>query len=157
MASIDMESKNIRLAQLHDAESILVLLEQLGYALPVATLAQTLTEYQDNPQSRSDELFVCEQPNAQGDRQVVAVMALMFFDYFPALSRICRITAIVVNADIRGQGVGTLLIDFAKARGRQEACQVLELTTSTQRIATQQYYESIGFTKTSFRYSLVLS
>ncbi len=152
-----MESKNIRLAQLHDAESILVLLEQLGYALPVATLAQTLTEYQDNPQSRSDELFVCEQPNAQGDRQVVAVMALMFFDYFPALSRICRITAIVVNADIRGQGVGTLLIDFAKARGRQEACQVLELTTSTQRIATQQYYESIGFTKTSFRYSLVLS
>ncbi|SUI59137.1 Uncharacterised protein [Shewanella baltica] len=30
MASIDMESKNIRLAQLHDAESIQLLLEQLG-------------------------------------------------------------------------------------------------------------------------------
>lgn len=153
MASIDMESKNIRLAQLHDAESIQLLLEQLH----VAALAQTLTEYQDNPQSRSDELLVCELPNAQGESQVVAVMALMFFDYFPALSRICRITAIVVNADMRGQGIGTQLIDFAKARGKQENCQLLELTTSTQRIATQQYYESIGFTKTSFRYSLVLS
>ena len=152
-----MVNKNIRLAQLHDAESILVLLEQLGYALPVATLAQTLTEYQDNPQSRSDELLVYEQHNAQGDLQVVAVMALMFFDYFPALSRICRITAIVVDADMRGQGVGSQLIAFAKERGKQENCQLLELTTSTQRIATQQYYESIGFTKTSFRYSLVLS
>lgn len=157
MASIDMESKNIRLAQLHDAESIQLLLEQLGYVLPVAALAKTLTEYQDNPQSRSDELLVCEQPDAQGEPQVVAVMALMFFDYFPALSRICRITAIVVNAGMRGQGIGTQLIDFAKARGRQENCQLLELTTSTQRITTQQYYESIGFTKTSFRYSLVLS
>ncbi|ABX49261.1 GCN5-related N-acetyltransferase [Shewanella baltica OS625] len=153
MASIDMESKNIRLAQLHDAESIQLLLEQLH----VAALAQTLTEYQDNPQSRSDELLVCELPNAQGESQVVAVMALMFFDYFPTLSRICRITAIVVDADMRGQGIGTQLIDFAKARGKQENCQLLELTTSTQRIATQQYYESIGFTKTSFRYSLVLS
>lgn len=157
MASIDMESKNIRLAQLPDAESIQLLLEQLGYALPVAALAQTLTEYQDNPHSRTDELLVYEQLNAQGEPQVVAVMVLMFFDYFPALSRICRITAIVVDADMRGQGIGTQLIDFAKARGRQEACQLLELTTSTQRIATQQYYESIGFTKTSFRYSLVLS
>lgn len=149
-----MMNKNIRLAQLHDAQSIQLLLEQLGYVLPVAALAKTLTECQDNPQSRSDELLVCEQPNAQGEPQVVAVM---FFDYFPALSRICRITAIVVDADMRGQGIGTQLIDFAKARGRQEACQLLELTTSTQRIATQQYYESIGFTKTSFRYSLVLS
>lgn len=41
MASIDMESKNIRLAQLHDAESIQLLLEQLGYALPVAALVST--------------------------------------------------------------------------------------------------------------------
>lgn len=83
-----MTNKNIRLAQLHDAESIQLLLEQLGYALHVAALAQTLTEYQDNPQSRSDELLVCEQPDAQGESQVVAVMALMFLDYFPALSRI---------------------------------------------------------------------
>ncbi|MEM6185421.1 GNAT family N-acetyltransferase [Shewanella vaxholmensis] len=152
-----MMNKNIRLAQLHDAQSIQLLLEQLGYVLPVAALAKTLTECQDNPHSRTDELLVYEQLNAQGEPQVVAVMVLMFFDYFPALSRICRITAIVVDADMRGQGIGTQLIDFAKARGRQEACQLLELTTSTQRIAMQQYYESIGFTKTSFRYSLVLS
>ena len=152
-----MMNKNIRLAQLHDAQSIQLLLEQLGYVLPVAALAKTLTECQDNPHSRTDELLVYEQLNAQGEPQVVAVMALMFFDYFPALSRICRITAIVVDAYMRGQGIGTQLIDFTKARGRQEACQLLELTTSTQRIATQQYYESIGFTKTSFRYSLVLS
>ncbi|WAL77139.1 GNAT family N-acetyltransferase [Shewanella sp. DAU305] len=152
-----MMNKNIRLAQLHDAQSIQLLLEQLGYVLPVAALAKTLTECQDNPHSRTDELLVYEQLNAQGEPQVVAVMVLMFFDYFPALSRICRITAIVVDADMRGQGIGTQLIDFAKTRGRQEACQLLELTTSTQRIATQQYYESIGFTKTSFRYSLVLS
>ena len=152
-----MMNKNIRLAQLHDAQSIQLLLEQLGYFLPVAALAKTLIECQDNPHSRTDELLVYEQLNAQGEPQVVAVMAFMFFDYFPALSRICRITAIVVDADMRGQGIGTQLIDFAKARGRQEACQLLELTTSTQRIATQQYYESIGFTKTSFRYSLVLS
>ncbi|GIU29790.1 N-acetyltransferase GCN5 [Shewanella hafniensis] len=152
-----MMNKNIRLAQLHDAQSIQLLLEQLGYVLPVAALAKTLTECQDNPHSRTDELLVYEQLNALCEPQVVAVMALMFFDYFPALSRICRITAIVVDAYMRGQGIGTQLIDFAKARGRQEACQLLELTTSTQRIATQQYYESIGFTKTSFRYSLVLS
>ncbi|MDT3319308.1 MULTISPECIES: GNAT family N-acetyltransferase [unclassified Shewanella] len=152
-----MMNKNIRLAQLHDAQSIQLLLEQLGYVLPVAALAKTLTECQDNPHSRTDELLVYEQLNAQGEPQVVAVMVLMFFDYFPALSRICRITAIVVDADMRGQGIGSRLIAFAKERGKQENCQLLELTTSTQRIATQQYYESIGFTKTSFRYSLVLS
>ncbi|MGL6012063.1 MAG: GNAT family N-acetyltransferase [Shewanella oncorhynchi] len=152
-----MVNKNIRLARLQDTDSVQVLLEQLGYSLPHAALAQTLSQYQHDSLRRSDELLVYEQHNAQGDLQVVAVMALMFFDYFPALSRICRITAIVVDADMRGQGVGSQLIAFAKERGKQENCQLLELTTSMQRIATQQYYESIGFTNTSFRYSLVLS
>lgn len=113
-----MVNKNIRLARLQDTDSVQVLLEQLGYSLSHAALAQTLSQYQHDSLRRSDELLVYEQHNAQGDLQVVAVMALMFFDYFPALSRICRITAIVVDADMRGQGVGSQLIAFAKKRGK---------------------------------------
>lgn len=137
-----MDAIQIRPAQLTDLNPIASLLLQLGYS---ATEAQ-LQQYLNNP-NRTDEIYL-----AESNGVVVGLISLIFFDYFPSQQQICRITALVVTEAIRGLGVGTQLIDFAKDRASKRGCCQLEVTTSMRRDKTQAYYESIGFEKTSFRY-----
>lgn len=137
-----MDAIQIRPAQLTDLNPIASLLLQLGYS---ATEAQ-LQQYLNNP-NRTDEIYL-----AESNGVVVGLISLIFFDYFPSQQQICRITALVVTEAIRGLGVGTQLINFAKDRASKRGCCQLEVTTSMRRDKTQAYYESIGFEKTSFRY-----
>jgi GNAT superfamily N-acetyltransferase len=118
------------------------LLFQLGYELSLDNLISALSV-----EHRSDDIFV-----ALLDEKVIGVMSLICFDYFPSLQKICRITAISIDKNNQGRGVGTQLIEFAKIYGLEHGCKLLEVTTSLQREKTQKYYENIGFTKSSFRY-----
>ncbi len=123
----------------HDA---LKLLSQLGYESTLQDLTRVLAQT-----DRRYEVYI-----AKLDDKVVGLMSVIYFDYFPSQERICRITAIVVDQNTRGAGVGSQLIDFAKGLCKKRFCSKLEVTTSLARQATQQYYEKIGFTKTSYRY-----
>ena len=137
-----MSDIKIRKAKISDTESVRLLLAQLGYELPISKLDEALASTQ-----RNDDIVVCTQ-----NGEVLGVMSLIYFDYFPSLQRICRITAIVVDESARGSGIGTRLITFAQKSAQENACQVLEVTTSLIRESTQKYYESIGFEKSSYRY-----
>ena len=132
----------IRRANSVDADPVSKLLNQLGYETPIDKLAASLSSEQ-----RNDEIYVYLLNN-----RIVGVMSLMCFDYFPSLQRICRITAIVVDESARGYGVGTALIRFAKQHALEHCCEILEVTTSLKRDKTHKYYESIGFSKSSYRY-----
>lgn len=133
----------IRVVEQSDVKSVNELLNQLGYEQSVKVTKGTIA----NLDKRNDEIFVYQ---FEGD--VVAVMSLIYFDYFPSSERICRITAIVVSDRVRGKGVGTELIDFAKEVADKKGCTQLEVTTSLKREKTQKYYASIGFDKSSYRY-----
>ncbi len=133
----------IRLAHDHDTARIQTLLLQLGYNTGASTIEARMTP----SHCGTDEVYVGIQ-----DREVIALMSLIYFDYFPSAEKRCRITAIVVDEEVRNRGIGTALIDFAKERAMTEKCQTLEITTSLVRVQTQSFYERIGFHKTSYQY-----
>lgn len=133
----------IRVVEQADVKAVNELLNQLGYAQSVKVTKDTIA----NLDKRNDEIFVY-----QFEDDVVALMSLIYFDYFPSSERICRITSIVVSDKVRGKGVGTALIDFAKEVADKKGCTQLKVTTSLKREKAQKYYASIGFDKSSYRY-----
>ena len=133
-------------ADIAHAERIQALLVQLGYNASIAEVKSGL----DSQDPHSD-LYV-----ATLEGRVIAFMSLIYFYYFPIQKQNCRITAIVVDEQVRKTGVGTQLIQFAQVKAQQRACAQLEVTTSLERKATQTYYEHNGFIKASFRYYLNL-
>ena len=141
----------IREAQIDDADSIAKLLLQLGYETKSSDVRHMLLATNDVASTTNDEVYVCV---FKGD--VVAVMSLIFFNYFPSAQKLCRITAIVVDDSLRGSGIGSHLIHHAKCVASTASCSVLEVTTSLKRLQTQSYYEKIGFKKTSYKYVLKL-
>ena len=133
-------------ADIAHAERIQALLVQLGYNASIAEVKSGL-----NSQDPHSDLYV-----ARLEGRVIAFMSLIYFYYFPIQKQNCRITAIVVDEEVRITGVGRQLIQFAQVKARQHACAQLEVTTSLERKATQAYYEHNGFIKASFRYYLNL-
>ncbi len=133
-------------ADIAHAERIQALLVQLGYNASIAEVKSGL-----NSQDPHSDLYV-----ARLEGRVIAFMSLIYFYYFPIQKQNCRITAIVVDEEVRKTGVGRQLIQFAQVKARQHACAQLEVTTSLERKATQAYYEHNGFIKASFRYYLNL-
>ncbi|USD22358.1 GNAT family N-acetyltransferase [Microbulbifer variabilis] len=138
-----MANFEIRKVEKNDIQVVVSLLQQLGYEPSIQAIESLIS----NPICDSYETVV-----GILDKSVVSVMSVIYFDYFPSAERFCRITAFVVDSDVRGYGVGTRLIDFARDNAAAKGCSTLEVTTSLKRESTQQFYESIGFTKTSYKY-----
>lgn len=132
----------IRKAKIEDVSTIQDLLKQLGYESCSSELEKSLSQ-----NSADHDVYV-----AVTKHQTVALISLIYFYYFPLQNYICRITAIAVDEPFRGTGVGTMLIKFAQEKALNRSCAQLEVTTSLLREKTQKYYETIGFTKSSFRY-----
>lgn len=138
-----MNQSNIKKAQETDVPRIKVLLFQLGYELSLSKIKAMVSK-----SGTSDEdIFVAIQ-----DEEVIAVMSLIYFNYFHSGEKLCRITAIVVDESKRGSGIGTSLIDYAKMRAQAKKCHILELTTGALREKTITFYENIGFQKTALKY-----
>ena len=138
-----MPQIEIRQAQNDDAHRISDLLFQLGYETEPSKIEVLVSK------------SLCSDGNIyvgvrNGD--VIAVISLIYFEYLSSAEKSCRITSIVVDKSIRGAGIGTVLIEHAKKRAIEEGCQIIEVTTSLLREQTQAYYESIGFSKSSYKY-----
>ncbi|MEH6457611.1 MAG: GNAT family N-acetyltransferase [Cocleimonas sp.] len=142
-----MDKLIIRKARKEDANSVSYLLKQLGYDTALLSVEEMLL----NLSTDNNEIYVCELKE-----QIIAVMSIIFFDYFPSAQKLCRITALIVDEENRGSGIGSKLINFAKSVALSKKCSVLEVTTSLEREQTQKYYEDIGFEKTSYKYVLKL-
>ena len=56
-----------------------------------------------------------------------------------------RITSMVVDADVRGHGVGGALIDRAMVFFRDRGCVIVEVTCGDHRPGAHAFYHSVGF------------
>ena len=139
----------IRSAQLADVDRLQVLLSQLGYEVSSQDIKRMVPQ---SLGSSIDDVYV-----AVCNKEVVGLISLIYFNYFPSAQKLCRITAVVVDESLRGSGVGTKLIGFAKQKAITENCSTIEVTTSLARDKTQSYYEVIGFQKKSFGYAQQLN
>jgi GNAT superfamily N-acetyltransferase len=78
-----------------------------------------------------------------------AVAGTFQLTFTPSLSRGGRermtIEAVRVRGDLRGQGVGRRMMEWALDRGRERGCRLAQLTTDKKRADAHRFYRSLGF------------
>lgn len=114
------------------------LVEQLGYALSAAALERRVAAVRTAP---GHVLVVGE----QGGR----VVGLMHFYARPALEKPPEaiVQALVVDAAVRGSGVGTALMRFAEGWAAEHGYHSVALASNVVRVEAHAFYERLGYRK----------
>jgi GNAT superfamily N-acetyltransferase len=85
---------------------------------------------------------------AELDGEVVGTLQLM---YLPSLSyqggTRAQIESVRVLEELRGQGIGAGMMEWAIERARQRGCNLMQLTSHKSREDAHRFYEKLGFTK----------
>ncbi len=67
-----------------------------------------------------------------------------------------EVVELCVDEKARNQGIGHLMIEYAKHLAKVKDAEILELTTNQKRKAAHRFYEREGFKNTHFKYTLDL-
>ena len=65
-----------------------------------------------------------------------------------------RLMSLVVDEGCRGKGIGRRLVEASVEFSRAWGCDRLELTSRLERAGAHSFYEAVGFSHTSKRYSM---
>ena len=84
---------------------------------------------------------------AELDRRVVGVLQLLVFQHLQRQGGICaELESVHVDEELRGRGIGGLLVEDAVRRAEQLGCYRVQLTSNLRRIDAHRFYEAHGFT-----------
>jgi ribosomal protein S18 acetylase RimI-like enzyme len=142
------EAVDLRGAVPADADDVAALLTQLGYPCEAADAAERIAIVQDNDRQA---LVVARSRGA-----VCGLLSLDFMYYLPLGTTTCRVTALVVDDDARGQGIGRLLLRDAERRARQGGAARLEVTSAGHRTEAHAFYRACGFSEGAVRFVKLL-
>jgi GNAT superfamily N-acetyltransferase len=67
-----------------------------------------------------------------------------------------RITSLVVDTALRGQGLGRRLVEAAESWLAAQGCGLVEVTSNLRRTDAHAFYERIGYERTSYRFQKTL-
>lgn len=143
----------VREATVADGAEVVRLLAQLGHAQPVGDPKARLAAFL---KSGERVLVAVRGPSAPGSPLVGAVT----LHIMPVLHRagpIGRLTAVVVDESERGNGVGRALVRASEAFLLVRGCAMVEITSNKARVEAHAFYESLGYTATSFRFAKQLT
>lgn len=142
------EDIDLRGATSGDAGDVAALLTQLGYPCEPADAAERIDAVLHNDRQA---LILAR------DRGVVrGLLALDFMYYLPLGTTTCRVTALVVDEDAQGQGVGRLLLRDAERRARLGGAARLEVTSAGHRTEAHAFYRACGFSEGAVRFVKLL-
>lgn len=126
-----------------DAEAIAALLGELGYPAMAADVEARLARL-----SPADyAVFV-----AVADERIAGLMGLHRLMGLHLSEPGCYVNALVVAAEWRGRGIGTLLVERAESWGRANGCGRITLTSADHRRDAHLFYEHNGFANTGRRF-----
>ena len=94
---------------------------------------------------------------AESHRRVVGTLQVTFLQYLTHGGGMrAQIEAVRVAQDVRGSGLGRVLVGWAVDEARQRGAHVVQLTTDARRDRAQRFYESLGFRPTHVGMKLYL-
>jgi GNAT superfamily N-acetyltransferase len=128
---------NVRDARETDAPEIARLLGQLGYPSTAAQVGERLAYWFEDPHSR---ILVAD--SAGG---LAGSMSVHAIPYLERTGRWARIESLVVDAGVRGGGVGRLLVSAGEDLARQWGCLTMEVTSSRRRDDAHAFYKRLGY------------
>jgi GNAT superfamily N-acetyltransferase len=134
----------IRDARPPDAEAIAGLLGELGYPADASQVERRLERIAGDPSSR---LFVVDVNGEVAGLGGLHVLPIVEHDDID-----CMLTAMVVGADHRRQGIGAELVGAVEHEARSRGCRRVVLGSANRRADAHAFYESLGFEATGRRY-----
>jgi GNAT superfamily N-acetyltransferase len=132
-----------------DAAALAPLLSELGYAVDPAVIPARLQAIR--AEDGASFIAVDESGEALG-AIVLAAHAVLH-----AGGPVAMITALVVSSRTRGQGVGRMLVERAKAWAVARGCVRLIVTSGEQRADAHAFYPACGLPYTGRRFGVVLA
>ncbi len=139
-----MEEISIAKAEAHHAPRMADLLGQLGYPAELGEVREKISALSD---SRSDCIWV-----AQSGERVVGLLAFHLTPLFHAPGNLGRITALVVDENFRGRGIGKLLVETAEKWGWDRDCTRIEVTSGDWRSQAHHFYLDRGYAMEAKRF-----
>ncbi len=131
-----------------DDASIARLMGELGYA---ATARQVRARLARVAGDEDYAAFV-----AEADGEVAGFLGLQRGWAYEHDRPFARIVTLMVDARVRRRGVGARLVQFAEGWARERGAYVLMLNTNVRREEAHRFYESVGFSRTGYRYARAL-
>lgn len=132
----------IRPATVDDAPALERLIRQLGYDESAADIAARLAGM---PQM----VLVAEL-----DGRVAGCLSTSTMRVLHRPKPVGRISMMVVDEALRGQGIGAALVRAAEARLKEQGCGLVEVTSNLKRIEAHGFYEKLGYQRTSLRFAI---
>lgn len=129
----------IRPAGIGDIEQIVRLIRELGYEIAPASLRQKIDGMAS---SHADHALVA----VAGDH-VLGCISLHVMPLFHAEGNLGRITALVVDMDHRGQGIGRALMRSSHEWFGAAHCARFEVTSGDHREGAHRFYEQQGYAR----------
>lgn len=142
-------ARAIRPARASDAPELARLLTSLGHPTDAARIVARWDEWA----AAGNGALVAD--GADGTLAGVATLHRMVVLHRPR--PVGRITALVVDAPVRGQGIGRALVVAAEAALAAAGCGLLEITSNMRRADAHAFYERLGYERTSYRFMKVLA
>jgi GNAT superfamily N-acetyltransferase len=139
----------IRRATARDAPELARLLTSLGHPTIAVTIEARWAEWA----AAGNLALVAARPD--GTLAGVATLHHMLVLHRPR--PVGRITALVVDAPVRGRGIGRALVAAAEEMLTSVGCGLLEITSNVRRADAHAFYEHLGYERTSFRFARMLT
>lgn len=133
-----------RVAVRDDVPAVVTLLQDdsLGASRETAGADDYLAAFGRMQAEGASHLIVGEQAG-----RVVATYQIAFISGLSLrAARRAQVESVRVAADLRGQGIGALMMNDAEHRARAAGCVLLQLTSDSTRADARRFYERLGFT-----------
>lgn len=125
----------------------------LGAARERQDAAAYLQAFRQMQAEGNNHLIVGEQAG-----QIVATYQITFIAGLSlGAARRAQVESVRVASDLRGQGIGALLMADAEQRARAAGCRLIQLTTNRTRTEAHRFYERLGFTASHIGYKRQLA
>jgi len=93
----------------------------------------------------------------ESDGIIVAYLQISFMQHLSRLgSSRGQVESVRVRSDLRGQGIGKLLMQESIRLCRERGCSLVQLTTDVKRERTRRFYEDLGFEVTHHGMKMML-
>jgi GNAT superfamily N-acetyltransferase len=104
--------------------------------------AEYLKAFKNIDADPNQELIVVENEKAE----IIGTLQLSFIQYLTYRGGIrAQIEAVRIRKDLRGQGVGKTMFNWAIHRAKEHGAHLLQLTTDKQRPKAIKFYKDLGF------------
>ena len=148
-----------RKARRSDLESIVALFadDELGRLREDASLPinpRYEHAFADIDGDENQYMLVVEAP---GDETLLGYLQITFIPHLSRLGTVRgQVESVRVASHLRGQGIGSLLMQEAIRLCRERGCLLVQLTTDLKRQKTRAFYEKLGFETTHHGMKLIL-